>query len=127
MSDKTSSPLEQSRALTEYWSPRVIAEVNDLYIKVAKLKGEFTWHSHDDSDEMFMILEGDLQMELEDRTVALAKGDVYVVPKGVLHNPVAQQECLVMLFERKDTLHTGTVRSNRSRSIAEQLASFAGQ
>ncbi len=121
MNDGPVSPRAIAATLTEYWSPRVIAEVDDAYIKVAKVKGELTWHAHDAEDEMFLVLEGALRIELEDRTIELGEGEAFVVPKGVRHNPVAENECLLMLVERKSTEHTGDVVMEKTRSIAEQL------
>jgi mannose-6-phosphate isomerase-like protein (cupin superfamily) len=115
------SPLEVAQSLSDYWSPKVISELNDSYVKVAKLKGEFVWHSHKDEDELFMILKGQLAIHFRDRIVHLETGEVYVVPKGVEHNPVAEQECLVMLIENKSTLHTGETLHKKSKSIHEQL------
>lgn len=115
------SPKAVAASLTEYWSPRVIAEVDDAYVKVAKVKGVLAWHAHDAEDELFMVLAGRLRIELEDRTVELGEGDAFVVPKGVRHNPVADDECLLMLIERKTTRHTGDVVTGKTRSIAEQL------
>ncbi len=115
------SPRQAAAALTEYWSPRVIGELDDSYLKVAKLLGTFGWHSHDDEDELFLILSGQLRIELESGAVELAEGELFVVPKGVRHNPVAQAECLILLIERKSTLHTGNQVTARTRSIAQQL------
>jgi mannose-6-phosphate isomerase-like protein (cupin superfamily) len=115
------SAAERAAALTELWSPRVIAEVDDFYVKVAKVHGTFTWHSHEHEDELFYILRGRLRIEMEDRTVELGPGELFVVPKGTRHNPVAIEECQLMLLERKSTLHTGDVVTERTRSIAEQL------
>lgn len=106
----------------EYWSPRVLGQVNDQYIKVAKVKGEFTWHKHDNEDEMFLVVYGRLVLQFEDGEVALDAGDFYVVPKGKLHNPVAVEECGLALIETVTTLHTGDVKTPLSKSIAEQLA-----
>ena len=102
-------------------SPRVIGEVNDTYIKVAKLHGSLAWHSHEDEDELFLVLKGRLRIELEGGTVELGEGEMYIVPKGVRHNPVAEEECQIMLIERKSTLHTGTITTEKTRSLAEQL------
>lgn len=118
------SPLEIAAALTDYWSPQVIAELDDSYVKVAKLKGELTWHSHADEDELFLILKGSLILEYEDSRVVLNPGDLHVVPKGCLHNPIAHDECLVMLIERKSTLHTGDVRVDKTRDIEQQVGDF---
>jgi mannose-6-phosphate isomerase-like protein (cupin superfamily) len=116
-----SSPKQSADALAELWSPRVIAEVDDSYIKVAKVHGTFGWHTHENEDELFMVLKGRLRIEMEDGAVELAEGELFVVPKGTRHNPVAADECLVMLIERKSTLHTGDVVTEKTRSIAEQL------
>jgi len=118
---KSISPAGAAAALTELWSPRVIAEVDDSYIKVAKVQGTFGWHAHEDEDELFLILKGHLAIEMEAGTVELAEGEIFVVPKGVRHNPVAVEECHVMLIERKSTLHTGDMISDKTRSIADQL------
>lgn len=115
------APARIAKGLTELWSPRVVAELDDSYVKVAKLHGSLAWHSHDDEDELFYVLDGTLRIEMEARTVVLGRGDVFVVPKGVRHNPVAEEECLVMLVERKSTLQTGNEMSERTRSVAEQL------
>jgi mannose-6-phosphate isomerase-like protein (cupin superfamily) len=107
--------------LSDYWSPHVVGSVDDSYVKVAKVKGSLTWHSHELEDELFLVLKGHLRIEMEDRAVELKEGDMFVVPKGVRHNPVAEEECHILLFERKSTAHTGDVVIERTRSIAEQL------
>ncbi len=115
------SPKSIAAALTELWSPRVIAEVDDSYVKVAKLHGTLAWHSHDSEDELFLVLKGSLKIEMEEQTVELAEGEMFVVPKGLRHNPVAEHECLVLLIERKSTQHTGGTVTDRTRSISDQL------
>lgn len=115
------SPASIAAALTELWSPRVIAEVDDSYIKVAKVEGTFGWHAHPDEDELFLILKGRLRIEMEQGPVELGAGEIFVVPKGVRHNPVAEQECHLMLIERKSTLHTGDTVTEKTRSLADQL------
>jgi mannose-6-phosphate isomerase-like protein (cupin superfamily) len=115
------SPRKIAAGLDEYWSPRVVAELDDSFVKVAKVQGSLAWHSHEHEDELFYILKGSLTIEMEDRTVVLHEGDVFVVPKGVRHNPIADEECHIMLIERKSTLHTGTEVTDRTRSLAEQL------
>src|SRR3954469_10962398 len=110
-----------AKALVELWSPRVIAELDDSYVKVAKVHGTLAWHSHDNEDELFFILKGKLRIEMEARSVELTEGEAFVVPKGVRHNPVAEEECHVMLIERKSTLHTGAEVTDKTRSLAEQL------
>jgi mannose-6-phosphate isomerase-like protein (cupin superfamily) len=114
-------PASLAAALTEHWSPRVVAEFDDYYVKVAKVHGSFTWHAHEHEDELFHILKGRLRIEFESGPVELTAGDVFVVPKGVRHNPVALEECHLMLVERKSTLHTGDVVHERTKSIADQL------
>jgi mannose-6-phosphate isomerase-like protein (cupin superfamily) len=114
--------LEQQFAdLHELWSPRVIGRVNDQYVKVAKLKGEFTWHRHDNEDEMFLVVKGRLKIQFEDGSIELGPGEFHIVPKGVLHNPVADEECWVMLIETVTTKHTGDVVSPLTRTIEQQL------
>ena len=115
--------LAAAEKLTEHWSPKVVAEVNDQYVKVAKLKGSFTWHSHADEDELFLVLRGRLRIEYEGgRAVDLPAGSLHVVKRGVLHNPVAEEECLIALIETVTTKHTGDVETPLTRSLAEQLA-----
>ena len=109
--------------LTDLWSPKVIARVNDQYIKVAKLRGEFIWHKHDAEDELFQVVRGRLRIHFEaGRETILEAGEICVVPRGVMHKPVADDECWVMLVETVTTQHTGEVKSDRTRTIEEQLA-----
>jgi mannose-6-phosphate isomerase-like protein (cupin superfamily) len=116
------APKLAAANLSELWSPRVIAEVDEAYIKVAKVHGSLAWHSHENEDELFFILKGQLRIEMEHGSVQLNEGEMYVVPKGVRHNPVADQECHILFIERKSTLHTGDVITEKTRSIAEQLS-----
>ena len=118
---KVISPRDAAASLKEHWSPRVIGEVDDAYVKVAKVQGSLAWHSHEHEDELFYILKGRLRMELEVGAVELREGDMFIVPKGTRHNPVAEEECHVLLVERKSTLHTGDVVTEKTRSVAEQL------
>jgi mannose-6-phosphate isomerase-like protein (cupin superfamily) len=114
-------PKQVAASLTELWSPRVVGEVDDAYVKVAKVHGSLTWHSHANEDEMFLVLKGRLRIELEDGAVDLGEGQMFIVPKGVRHNPVADEECHLLLIERKSTLHTGDVTTEKTRTIADQL------
>ena len=110
-------------AITDYWSPRVVADVNDQCVKLAKLKGEFVWHDHAEEDELFFIVKGSLTMQYRDRDdVVLNTGDFHVVPKGVEHNPIAENECWVMLVEPQETKHTGDVVVAGTKSAADQRA-----
>jgi mannose-6-phosphate isomerase-like protein (cupin superfamily) len=115
------TPIAIADSLTELWSPQVIAEVDDMYVKVAKVRGEMAWHAHENEDELFLILRGVFTLEMEAGPVTLRAGELFVVPRGVRHHPIAQEECLVMLFERKATAHTGDTTTEQTRSIAAQL------
>lgn len=115
------SPRQIAASLTELWSPRIIAEVDDSYVKVAKVKGTLVWHSHEHEDELFMVLKGRLRIELETGVVELNEGEILVVPKGARHNPIADDECLLLLIERKSTLHTGTTVVAQTRTLEQQL------
>lgn len=107
--------------VTEHWSPKVIGRVNDQYIKIAKVLGEFVWHQHDDEDEFFYIVKGSLCIEYEDHTADLVAGQFTIVPKGVRHRPVAEEECWLVLIESVTTKHTGEVESELTKSIDRQL------
>ena len=120
-------PRAIANALSELWSPRVIAELDDCYVKVAKVHGSLAWHCHDDEDELFFVLQGNLCIEMEDRHVDLATGELFVVPRGVRHNPIADEECLILLIERRSTLHTGSEVTEKTRSIDDQLRELPEQ
>lgn len=108
--------LEEKHSLfTDQWSPKVIAELNDQYIKLAKVEGEFMWHDHANEDELFVVLKGTLIMEFRDKTVEVGPGEILVVPKGVEHLPKTKDgEVHLMLIEPKSTKHTGKVKSERT-------------
>ena len=105
----------------EYWSPKIVGEVNDTLVKIVKFTGEFVWHHHDDEDELFLVVKGRLRMKFRDREVVLAPGEFIVVPKGVEHLPVADQEVEVVLIEPKSTLNTGNVRNERTLERLEKI------
>ena len=106
--NRTAINLRDKLALfSEHWSPRVVAEMNDVQFKLAKLQGEFVWHAHADTDEAFLVLDGELAIEFRDGAVRLVAGEMYVVPKGVEHRPVAANECSVMLVEPRGVANTG--------------------
>jgi mannose-6-phosphate isomerase-like protein (cupin superfamily) len=107
--------------VTDYWSPKVIGRVNDQLLKAAKLKGELVWHAHDAEDELFFIVKGALRIEFDDGSVTLSQGDFMTIPRGVRHNPVAADECWVLLIEPASTKHTGDAVTSRTRSLEEQL------
>lgn len=100
---------------SEHWSPKIIAELNDSYIKVAKFQGEYVWHKHDNQDEMFFILSGALKIELQDKELELQPGDMVVIPKGVEHCPVTDSEVHVMLIEPKGTVSTGDAKTTEDK------------
>lgn len=113
---------ENFNNVNEYFSPKIIDEVNDQYIKVAKIKGQdLPWHNHENEDELFYIVEGELLMEIENQqSFTMKKGDLFVVKKGINHRVSATDECLIMLIEPKTTEHTGKVKSDITKSIEEQ-------
>jgi mannose-6-phosphate isomerase-like protein (cupin superfamily) len=92
---------------SEHWSPKIIGELNGQQVKLVKAKGEFDWHKHDDEDELFYVVKGSFQMELEDETIPVKEGEMIIIPKGTLHRPVAKEEVYLMLFEPVSTLNTG--------------------
>ena len=108
--------------VTEHWSPKVVGRVNDQYVKVAKLYGQLAWHKHDDEDELFQVVRGRLRIQLEGGAeTALNAGEFCIVPRGVLHNPVADEECWIVLIDTVTTKHTGDVETPLTRSIEQQL------
>lgn len=108
--------LQEKLALfDEKWSPRIIAELNGQHVKIAKVEGEFIWHDHANEDELFFVIDGELQMELRDRTITLQAGEIFVVPRGVEHRPVAKVPTSILMFEPVSTVNTGAVRSERTR------------
>jgi len=99
--------IEKLGKFSDYWSPRVIAEMNDYQFKLVKLHGEFVWHHHPDTDEVFIVLDGEMAIEFRDGQVSMEAGDMFVVPKGIEHKPVAPSECKVMLIEPRGVVNTG--------------------
>ena len=119
---------EKLSRVKEYWSPKIVGEVNDSYVKVVKFKSEFVWHHHENEDEMFLVLQGRMRMKFRDRDVIVSPGEFIIVPKGVEHMPVAEEEVHVLLFEPKTTLNTGNVRNERTLATLERhLAQFERQ
>jgi mannose-6-phosphate isomerase-like protein (cupin superfamily) len=105
----------------EYWKPKIVGEVNDSYVKLVKLEGEFVWHHHDAEDELFLVIEGRLRMRFRDGDVVLGPGELIIVPHGVEHLPVAEVETHVLLFEPKSTLNTGDVVNERTVPVLERI------
>ena len=105
----------------EYWSPKIAGELNDSYVKLVKFKGEFLWHHHENEDELFLVVKGRLRMKFRDRDVWVNEGEFIIVPKGVEHLPVAEEEVHVVLLEPKTTLNTGNVRNERTLEQLERI------
>jgi mannose-6-phosphate isomerase-like protein (cupin superfamily) len=117
---------EKFSLFDEHWSPKIVGELNGQYVKLAKLKGEFVWHHHEAEDEMFMVLKGRLVIKLQDRDVALEEGEFLIIPRGVEHCPVAEDEVHIMLFEPKSTLHTGNVQTERTVEHLDNMSETRG-
>ena len=102
----------------EYWSPRTVAQLNDYDVMVVKVKDEFVWHKHDDTDDFFLVLKGVLDIQLRDRTITIGPGEMYIVPKGVEHRPVAREEVHLLLIEPTGTPNTGDAKTAAPRKTA---------
>ena len=100
----------------DLWSPKVIAEMNDYQFKLVKIQGDFIWHNHEDTDETFIVIEGEMKIEFENEIVELSEGDMFVVPKGVEHKPLAKNECKVMIIEPRGVVNTGNSEGNLTAS-----------
>ena len=107
--------------IQEYWSPKIVGELNGQHIKLAKLIGEFIWHHHEDEDELFLVVKGRLIIKLRGQDVALREGEFFIVPRGIEHKPVAEEEVHVLLLEPKSTLNTGNVRNERTKEEIEAI------
>jgi len=105
----------------DHWNPRIIGELNKQHVKLAKIKGEFIWHKHDDEDEMFLVLKGTLKIAFRDRTETIQENEIIIVPKGVEHKPIAEQEVSIMLFEPVTTINTGDLENERTRKNLESI------
>ena len=107
---------EKLSKFSDYWSPKVIAEMNDYQFKLVKIQGDFVWHNHDDTDETFIVIEGEMKIEFENETVELSEGDMFVVPKGVEHKPWAENECKIMIIEPRGVVNTGNSEGDLTAS-----------
>ena len=105
----------------EHWQPKIVGELNGQYVKLAKLKGEFIWHKHEDEDELFMVIKGKLRIKLRDGAIDLEEGQFCILPKGVEHLPIAEEEAHVMLFEPKGVLNTGDTRNERTVDELQEI------
>jgi len=114
--------LEQKFSLfNEHWSPKIVGELNNQQIKLVKFLGNFVWHKHDEEDELFFVVKGTFVMELRDKNIELREGEFLIVPRGVEHRPVADEEVWVMLFEPASTLNTGNVQNERTKAELEKI------
>jgi mannose-6-phosphate isomerase-like protein (cupin superfamily) len=118
--DKVNVADKLSR-FSDHWNPRIVGELNGQQVKLAKLKGEFVWHSHENEDELFFVLKGELRMEFRDRTVIVGEQEFIIVPRGTEHRPVAEAEVSLMLFEPSTTLNTGNAKSDLTRTSLESI------
>jgi len=107
---------EKLEKFSDHWSPKVIAEMNDYQFKLVKIEGEFVWHNHTDTDETFIVIEGEMKIEFEDNTVVLKEGEMYVVPKGVEHKPYAEEVCKIMIIEPRGVVNTGDIEGDLTAS-----------
>ncbi|MDQ3754954.1 MAG: cupin domain-containing protein [Acidobacteriota bacterium] len=112
---------EKFNLFQDYWSPKIAGEINDSYVKLVKLKGEFVWHHHATEDELFLVVKGRLIIKLRDRELRLSEGEFVIIPRGVEHLPVAEEETHVLLLEPKTTLNTGTERNERTVAELERI------
>ena len=112
---------EKLKLIDEYWNPALVGELNDQVVKLAKLKGEFIWHKHDTEDEMFLVLKGYLVIQFRDQEIALQEGEFLIVPRGVEHKPVADQEVHILLFEPATTINTGDVHNERTIENSKRI------
>lgn len=112
---------EKFARIDDYWHPHIVGALNGQHVKVARLLGEFDWHSHEREDELFLVVRGTLVMQLRDREVRIGAGEFFIVPRGVEHRPVAPEEVHVVLFEPESTLNTGNIESERTRHTLEWL------
>lgn len=115
------SVLDKFDLIQEFWSPKIVGELNGQQVKFAKLKGAFDWHFHENEDELFFILKGKLRMEFRDRTVELNENEMLIVPRGVEHKPVAEDEVWIMLFEPASTLNTGNITNEKTKKVLDKI------
>ena len=112
---------EKLSHIHEYWQPHIVGELNGQYVKLVKFQGPFVWHHHDNEDELFLVVQGRFRMEFRDRHVWLEEGEFLIVPRGVEHRPVAEEEAHVLLFEPASTLNTGNVQNERTVERLERI------
>ena len=112
---------EKLAQFSDHWNPRIVGELNGQHVKAVKLKGEFIWHHHDNEDELFLVIKGQLKMEFRDKTVVINPGEFIIVPRQVEHKPVAEEEVEILLFEPASTLNTGNVENERTKKELQRI------
>ncbi len=112
---------EKFSLFTDYWNPRVVGELNEQQVKLVKFQGEFVWHKHEKEDEMFFVVKGEFKMEFRDKTVELKENEFLIVPKGIEHRPVAENEVSIMLFEPTTTLNTGNTKGKLTKEVLDKI------
>ena len=112
---------EKFSKFSDYWSPKIAGEINDSYVKLVKLKGEFVWHHHEQEDELFLVVKGKLLIKLRDRDISLEEGEFVIIPRGVEHLPIAEEEAHVILLEPKSTLNTGNTQNERTVANPDRI------
>jgi len=115
------SLIEKLHSIRDYWSPKIVGELNDSFVKLVKLKGEFVWHHHETEDELFLVVKGSLLMKLRDRDVRIEQGEFIIIPRGVEHLPVAEHEVYVLLLEPQSTLNTGNIVNERTVAELDRI------
>ena len=114
--------IEQKLSLfSDHWSPKIVGELNGQHVKIAKLKGEFVWHKHDNEDELFFVIKGSFKMEYRDKFVIVNENEFLIVPKGVEHRPIADEEVSIMLFEPASTINTGDVEDELTKKVLDRI------
>lgn len=113
--------IEKFSLFQEHWTPKTIGELNNQEVKIAKVKGEFVWHDHANEDELFMVIKGQLKIQFEDKETLLNQGEICIVPRGVQHKPIAEEECWILLFEPKQIKHTGEVQDELTQENSEWI------
>lgn len=107
--------IQKFESFNEHWSPKIVGELNGQHVRLVKVQGEFVWHQHEGEDEFFMVIKGKLKLEFRDRVVELSENEIMIVPRGVEHKPVAEDEAWILLFEPASTVNTGNVQNERTR------------
>lgn len=113
--------IEKFSLFTNHWEPKIVGELNGQYVKIAKLKGEFVWHQHENEDELFMVIKGSLTIKLREKDICLSEGEFFIIPMGIEHMPVAEKEVHVLMFEPKGTINTGDTESEKTIDLLEKI------